>query len=398
MTWPIKKLGEVLDKIVGGGTPSKSNSEYWGGNIPWASVKDIKEGVAILDRTQDYITETGLKNSAANLIPTGTIIISTRMGLGRVVKSMINVAINQDLKALFPKKELDSDYLFFFLKSRAKELIEKGAGATVSGIRLDQLRGIEIPLPQLEIQKKIVKKIEELFAKIDKTQILREASVQDANNLISTSLEQIIHKASGWKEYTIGELTDNLQAGFACGKQNEVNEGVIHLRTHNINLNGELNLDKVVIIPNSLVSKSAYGLKQGDILFNNTNSTELVGKTIIIRKDLPYAFSNHLNRIRVNTSIVLPEWILYIFQKFWRDKYFESICTRWIGQSGINQGKLVTIKVPVPSLAEQKKIVKQLDRLTQKVRELHSLQIKTVADLEMLKKSIIHKAFQGELI
>ena len=259
------------------------------------------------------------------------------------------------------------------------------------------IKNFEIPLPPLEIQKKIVKKIEELFVKIVQAQSLREVSVQDTNNIVSSALEQILHKSSGWKEFTIGQLADDIQSGFACGKSNEVSDGIVHLRTHNIDLNGELNMDKVVKIPKNLVNNNAYGLKKGDILFNNTNSTELVGKTIIIREDLPYAFSNHLNRVRFNASIVMPEWILFVFQKYWRDKYFESICTRWVGQSGINQGKLVTIKVPVPPLAEQRKIVAQLDALTQKVRQLQTLQSGNAADLSTLKQSILHQAFQGEL-
>ena len=94
----------------------------------------------------------------------------------------------------------------------------------------------------------------------------------------------------------------------------------------------------------------------------------------------------------------MPEWILFIFQKYWRDKYFESICTRWVGQSGINQGKLVTIKIPLPPLTEQKKIVERMDALTQKVRELQKLQSETAINLTVLKQSILHQAFQGELI
>ena len=90
--------------IVGGGTPSKDVAEYWGGDIPWASVKDFSG--SRLSRTQDYITQEAIKASATNLIPAGTLITPTRMALGRVAVFDCNVAINQDLKAIFPKPTL----------------------------------------------------------------------------------------------------------------------------------------------------------------------------------------------------------------------------------------------------------------------------------------------------
>ncbi len=391
-----RKLGEVLEKIVGGGTPSKSNPAYWDGDIPWASVKDIKEGESTLECTEDLITEAGLKNSAANLIPAGTLIISTRMGLGRVVRTKIDTAINQDLKALFPKRELDADYLLLFLRSKAKELIEKGSGATVSGIKLEQLREIEIPVPPVAEQRRIVAKLEGQFAKIDEAARLRAESIEATDQLLPAALHEIFSSAEskGWKEKSIDEIALEIKSGFACGKSNGVDDGIVHLRTHNVDLSGELNMDKVVRIPPRFVDTKVFSLRKDDIVFNNTNSRELVGKTIIIRDDLPYAFSNHLTRIRLNTGIVLPEWVLQMFQLYWRDKIFEKMCTKWIGQAGINQTTLKKIKIPLPPIAEQKKIVKKLDALSEKVRALRELQLAQSADLKALKQSILHEAFR----
>jgi type I restriction enzyme S subunit len=385
-----------LEKIVGGGTPSKSNPDYWGGDIPWASVKDIKVDASVLECTEDFITEAGLKNSAANLVPIGTLIISTRMGLGRVVRTKIDTAINQDLKALIPKPELDSDYLLLFLRSKAKELIAKGAGATVSGIKLEQLKSLEIPVPPIEEQKRIVAKIEKQFAKIDEAARLRAESLTLTDQLLPAALHEIFSgpESKGWKEKTLGELAIEIKSGFACGKSNEVSKGVVHLRTHNVDLSGELNLDKIVQIPKDLVDVKAFGLRKGDVIFNNTNSAELVGKSIIIREDLPYAFSNHLTRIRIDVDAVLPEWMLTILQKYWREKIFETMCTRWVGQAGINQTQLKKLKIPLPPPAEQKNIVKKLNALSEKARKLKELQSIQAADLKALKQSILHEAFK----
>lgn len=150
------QLGDLLEDIVGGGTPSKRNDDYWdGGTIPWASVKDMPEGKYRLKDTEDHITEEGLKNSSSNLIPKGTVITSTRMGLGRSFINEVDIAINQDLKALFPNGKLHNEFLLWWLASKANELESIGTGTTVKGIRLEQLRALNVNLPDLPIQKKI---------------------------------------------------------------------------------------------------------------------------------------------------------------------------------------------------------------------------------------------------
>lgn len=149
------QLGDLLDKIVGGGTPSKQNSAYWDGNIPWASVKDMPEDRYRLKDTTDHISEVGLKNSSSNLIPSGTVITSTRMGLGRCFINEVDMAINQDLKALVPNDKIYKEFLLWWLVSKAKELESIGTGTTVKGIRLEQLRALEVLLPNKELQVRI---------------------------------------------------------------------------------------------------------------------------------------------------------------------------------------------------------------------------------------------------
>jgi type I restriction enzyme S subunit len=155
MDWYPTTFGEILENIVGGGTPSKANSEYWDGDIPWASVKDMKEGRYRLSRTEDYITKEGLNNSATNLIPKGTVITSTRMGLGRVFINDVDMAINQDLKALFPKRSVYNEYLLRLIAANAGLLESLGSGTTVKGVRLEQLMAVNVLLPPLPTQRKI---------------------------------------------------------------------------------------------------------------------------------------------------------------------------------------------------------------------------------------------------
>ncbi len=185
--WKTYKIGDILNKIIGGGTPSKSKSEFWNGDIAWASVKDIKDGVYELKSTIDTITEIGLKNSSSNLIPKGTVIISTRMGLGRCCISGTNIAINQDLKALIPNnKMINTNYLLWLMVSLGEKIQVLGKGTTVKGITIDILKNLETLLPlALNEQQEIVKRIEKLFKAIDKVDQEYQKAIK-----LCTSLEQ----------------------------------------------------------------------------------------------------------------------------------------------------------------------------------------------------------------
>ena len=108
-----------------------------------------------LSSTKDTITEEGLKNSTSNLIKQGTVITATRMGLGRAFINKVDMAINQDLKALIPNKKIDNLFLLWTIIYKREEILSMGRGATVNGITLDMLTDIQITLPPLDIQRKI---------------------------------------------------------------------------------------------------------------------------------------------------------------------------------------------------------------------------------------------------
>ena len=163
--WAWTKLGNVITKIIGGGTPSKSNKKYWDGEIPWLTIKDMRTRRPA--DTIDHITQEAVDESSTNLIPADTVIMATRVGLGKVVRVPYATTINQDLKALVSPPELNKSYLEYWLVSKAQHLKSIGSGTTVKGIRLEQVKELDFPLAPLEQQKRIVAKIEELFSHID---------------------------------------------------------------------------------------------------------------------------------------------------------------------------------------------------------------------------------------
>ncbi|EEU9599888.1 restriction endonuclease, partial [Escherichia albertii] len=200
-------LGELVD-IKGGGTPDKNNSEYWNGDIPWASVKDFKKN--ILDSTLDSITLLGVRNSATSVIPAGNIIVPTRMALGKVAINTIDLAINQDLKALFIKDNdvVDRDYLFRWLESQSSLIESEGKGATVKGITLPFLKGLNVPIPPINEQKRIAA----ILDKADAIRQKREQAIKLADDFLRATFATMygnpITNPKKWPVHLMGEIIE----------------------------------------------------------------------------------------------------------------------------------------------------------------------------------------------
>lgn len=187
--WQWVRLGTIFNSIISGGTPSKSESLYWGGDIPWASVKDLGKDKYIL-KTQDYITKKGL-DAGSKLASENDIIICTRMGIGKIGIAKVPLAFNQDLKAVKLNSYISPDY---FLNTYASLKIE-GTGTTVKGITQEQLLNYVIALPPFVEQKRIVAKVDELMMLCDQLEQQTEASIDAHATLVEVLLATLTDSA-----------------------------------------------------------------------------------------------------------------------------------------------------------------------------------------------------------
>ncbi|MEJ7810696.1 MAG: restriction endonuclease subunit S [Gemmatimonadaceae bacterium] len=182
--WLVKQLGDVLERVVGGGTPSRANPEYWGDGIPWVTVKDLSDFNP--NQTQESVTKKGLQNSASHLIPKGTVITSTRMALGAAVRYEVAVCINQDLKALFPRPCISGHFLYHWFQYYGSAIAALGSGSTVKGIPLADLKRVEFLLAALPEQAAIAAVLSDMDAelaaleqRLAKTRALKQGMMQE---------------------------------------------------------------------------------------------------------------------------------------------------------------------------------------------------------------------------
>jgi type I restriction enzyme S subunit len=165
-----------------------------------------------------------------------------------------------------------------------------------------------------------------------------------------------------WERRTIESICSSITPGFACSRNHTVEGGHVHLRTHNISTLGSLNFDLLLRIDPKMVDRQKASIRKGDILFNNTNSQELVGKTALVDRDYDFGFSNHITRLRLIDE-VSPGFVVLYLTLLRNSGYFAKICTRWINQAAVNTDTLKKETILLPPLAEQKRIVAKVDEL-----------------------------------
>jgi type I restriction enzyme S subunit len=159
----------------------------------------------------------------------------------------------------------------------------------------------------------------------------------------------------GWRWALLSEVLLEAQPGFASGARDP--EGVVQVRMNNVTTKGTFLWDRLTRVPCDAATIERLKLADGDIVFNNTNSTELVGKTALFTSyEEPVVFSNHFTRIRVNRSKAEPGFIVFWFVDLWRRGVFAKLCDKWVGQSAIKTDKLRGITIPLPPLPEQKRL------------------------------------------
>jgi len=384
---PIVELGKLVT-LFGGGTPKKDVDEYWGDEIPWATVKDLKS--PYLYKTQDSITQLGFKNSSSKMVSSGSIVIATRMAVGRVAIAMNDVSINQDLKGIVCSDDIFTKYLYYFFISQEKMLNRMASGATVKGIKISHIVGMEIPLPPLKEQQKIADILDAADSLRQKDRQLIEHYTRLGKSLFLAMFGDPVINPMGWDGGTIRDLLSTVNYGTSAKAQSTGD--FPYLRMNNITYDGYMVFDSLKYISLAEKDKPKFLVKKGDLIFNRTNSRELVGKTGLYNEDQEMVIAGYLIRMRVNEK-ANPFFIWGYLNSRYGKLVLRHMCKSIIGMANINAQELQNIKITMPPIELQNKFSQHIEKIEQQKQQVEANLVKS----EALFNSLLQRAFKGEL-
>ena len=345
-------LGKVCT-VVGGGTPRRNNPAYFGGNIPWATPSDVTalDGLFI-ERTKENLTDIGLRESSARLIPAGTVLMTSRATIGYTAIAAVPMATNQGFANLTCSEAVEPEYLAFWLRYRKDELIQLAGGTTFKEIPKSTLKKILIPLPPLEEQRRIVGILNRV-AHIEK---LRARGTDRLQQFIPSLFLKMFGDPAvnllGWRMATLGDICISVQYGTSK-KANDYTEGVPILRMGNVTYRGNLDCADLKYVKLNDQDFRKYSLRIGDILFNRTNSRDLVGKTGLWDGRFEAVAASYFIRVRVDENVVLPSYVWAFLNTYTMKRQLFAMARGAIGQANINAKEIKSLLLPLPPLEKQ---------------------------------------------
>lgn len=404
--WRKFRLGDI-GTWGSGGTPAKTHSEYYGGEIPWLVIGDLNDG--LVTQAGTTITAKGLVNSSAKLIPPGTVLIAMYGSIGKMGVAGIHCATNQAIAHCQPdESKVCGDYLFVLLQSIRKQLVNQGQGLAQQNISQKILKATEIALPTITEQRSIVAKVNELMSLCDCLET-RQSDAQAAHaRLVDELLGSLLQArdaedfAECWgrvkgsfdalftteqsvellKRTILGlGMTGGLSARGSVDKWEKIKVAdaghiklgrqrspkdhhgpnmVQYLRVANV-LEAKIDTTDVKSMNFTPEEQKTFRLLPGDILLNEGQSKELVGRPAIFNDEVPgVCFQNTLLRFRCYDRVT-PSYALKYFLHCMYSGIFQKYAQQTTNIAHLSSGRLATIDFLLPPLEEQRRIVAKVD-------------------------------------
>lgn len=393
--WKVLPLSEC-GTLLTGNTPSRSESRFWGGSIPWISAKALK-GFEVHD-SDERLTDLGA--SEASTVPAGSVLFVVRgMSLAKEFRVGITsraVAFNQDLRALVPRDGVDGRYLAYYLKAseqRVLELVDEASHGT-KRLTSDRFERIDVPIPPLDEQRRIA----EVLDRVEGLRARRRATLSLLDALQQALFLDLFGDATenpkGWPRIPLGNLITAGPQNGLYKPASEYGSGTPILR---IDAFYDGAITKLATLKRVRVSSEEvvkYGLCPDDIVINRVNSLEYLGKSAIVPElSEPTVFESNMMRFAVDRSRVDPVYLIHFLQTPFVRSQVQSAAKKAVNQASINQQDVRGILVNLPPIALQRELrarVKAMDSLRTSV--IHSLD-----RTDALVASLRHRAFRGEL-
>ena len=412
--WCWTRLGKITN-IVGGGTPSSSKKEYYdNGTIPWLSPADLSGYSDIyISRGQKNITELGLSKSSARLMPKDTVLLSSRAPIGYVAIASNSISTNQGFKNFLPSDAFYSRFLYWYLKSSKSLLESYASGTTFLELSGSKASMVEFPLPPLPEQKRIVHRIESLFAKLDEA----KEKIQQVLDGAEMRKAAILHKAftgeltKNWRKEN-GISDDTWVTKKLCETEIDIIDGdrgknypkkdefsndgyCVFLNAKNVTKTGFQfeNIQYITQEKDELLRKGK--LKRGDIVLTTRGT---IGNIALYDDSIPF------DDMRINSGMVIYRYgesfygpyIIWLYRSPFIIKQY-SLLQTGSAQPQLPIKDMRNLQLSIPCIEEQKCIAKLLDDFAMINVNIVEKCNKVISDIDVMKKSILAKAFRGEL-
>ena len=364
-----------------GGTPSRQNPGYFNGDIPWVTTTALNGSTISLENANEWITLKAIEESAAKIVPVHSILVGTRVGVGKVAINLVPMSTSQDIISLIgiDQNQWNLDFLCKFLSSKSAYLNSQARGATIKGIKIETLAELELPnysIPEQHL-------ISSTFNSLEKSIFLRKQQLSKLDELVkSRFIELFIGKGYPTKtveEVSLGKGEYGAQSASSAYDPTRPR----YVRITDINDDGTLNDD--VVSSANFDDDEQYKLEYGDFMFARMGAT--VGKAYAFIEG-NQIFAGYLIRYRLNKGLINPR---YLFWYTKLDEYWNWVKLNQSGaaQPGINAKKYSSLQIPLPPIEEQNAFaafVEQTDKSKLAIQQ-------SLEKLETLKKALMQKYF-----
>ena len=360
--WEIKKLGEVCD-IVGGSTPKTSEPSYWDGEHYWITPAEL-DGSKYISSTSRTITDEGVKSAHLQLLPSGTVLLSSRAPIGKVAITTAPMYCNQGFKNLVCSDKLYNEFAYWFLFHNTDYLNSLGTGATFKEISKRVVEQIPISIPPREEQERIVAELDCLSGIIEKKrEQLRELDAL-AQSIFCQMFGDPITNEKRWEVKKLGEVA-YIGLGFTHTPE-YVEDGVAFLSVKDIS-SGEICWDNIKYVSQQEYDSAPKGAKpnKGDIMFCRVGT---MGKPVIVDTDIPFCTFVSLGYLHI-----LDKDILNIYVKYWMQSYAFDVQVeenvKGVAIKNLNTGWLKTFNIQHPPISLQQEFADKIETI-EKQKEL----------------------------
>lgn len=394
--WETESLGNLCEVNIGR-TPSRRELTYWNGTHPWLSIGDMN-GERRIESTKERITDLGAAESGSRLVKEGTVLLSFKLSIGKVAIAGIPLFTNEAIAAL-PIRDSDRllpEYLFWVLSSiHLEDEVDKAVkGKTLNHGKIERLR-IPIPhkngKPDLEEQKRIAAILDKADAIRRKRQQALRLTDDFLRSLFLDMFGDPVTNPKGWEVGVIGDLLESANYGTSKKASTEKCEYPV-LRMGNITYEGGWDFSELKYTNLEEKEKPKHLVHKGQLLFNRTNSKELVGKTAVFREDEPMAFAGYLVRGIPKTGADAEYISAYLNSRHGKET-LAQMCKSIVGMANINAKEMQAIRILIPPPALQRGFGDIARSIHSKRDSWKSLD----KESENLFSSLQQRAFRGEL-